>query len=131
MNTDYQITDTSEPEIIDALTRLSDDQSIVTGTLTVCYDGDKVTVKALEKLICIYREASVKADDIIWTSLRIYASYMNPRQAAQAIGAIFETWNVRKLDRMHIAIVYVEDSLGDDEVPKAFTIFDAPEEADE
>lgn len=129
MNTTYQITDPSE--IADKLSALAADQSIVTGTLTVCYDGDEVTVKALEKLICIFREASVKADDIIWTSLRIYASYMNPRQAAQAIGAIFDTWAVRKLDRMHIAIVYVEDSLGDDEVPKAYTIFDAPEEADE
>ena len=129
MNTDYQINDPSE--IADKLSALAADQSIVTGTLTVCYDGDEVTVKALEKLICIYREASVKADDIIWTSLRIYASYMNPRQAAQAIGAIFATWAVRKLDRMHIAIVYVEDALGDDEVPKAYTIFDAPEEGDE
>ena len=129
MNNTYQITDPSE--IADKLSALAADQSIVTGTLTVCYDGDEVTVKALEKLICIYREASVKADDIIWTSLRIYASYMNPRQAAQAIGGIFETWNVRKLDRMHIAITYVEDSLGDDEVPKAYTIFDAPEEGDE
>ena len=129
MNNTYQITDPSE--IADKLSALAADQSIVTGTLTVCYDGDEVTVKALEKLICIYREAAVKADDIIWTSLRIYAGYMNPRQAAQAIGAIFASWAMRKLDRMHIAIVYVEDSLGDDEVPKAYTIFDAPEEADE
>ena len=129
MNTDYQISDPSE--IADKLSALAADQSIVTGTLTVCYDGDEVTVKALEKLICIYRDASVKADDIIWTSLRVYASYMNPRQAAQAIGGIFATWAMRKLDRMHIAIIYVEDALGDDEVPRAFTIFDAPEEADE
>ncbi len=126
MNTNYQINDPSE--IAETLSALAADQSIVTGTLTVCYDGDEVTVKALEKLICIYRDASVKADDIIWTSLRIYASYMNPRQAAQAIGAIFDTWNMRKLDRMNIAIVYTEDALGDDEVPRAFTIFDAPEE---
>lgn len=126
MNNTYQITDPSE--IADKLSALAADQSIVTGTLTVCYDGDEVTVKALEKLICIYREASVKADDIIWTSLCIYASYMNPRQAAQAIGAIFATWAVRKLDRMNIAIVYTEDALGDDEVPKTYTIFDAPEE---
>ena len=128
MNTEYQITDPSE--IADKLSALAADQSIVTGTLTVCYDGDEVTVKALEKLICIYREASVKADDIIWTSLRIYASYMNPRQAAQAIAGIFASWAMRKLDRMHIAITYVEDALGDDEVPKAFTIFDAPEESE-
>lgn len=128
MNSTYQITDPSE--IADKLSALAADQSIVTGTLTVCYDGDEVTVKALEKLICIFREASVKADDIIWTSLRIYASYMNPRQAAQAIAGIFASWAMRKLDRMHIAIVYVEDALGDDEVPKAFTIFDAPEESE-
>lgn len=128
MNNTYQITDPSE--IAEKLSALAADQSIVTGTLTVCYDGDKVTVKALEKLICIYREASVKADDIIWTSLRIYASYMNPRQAAQAIAGIFASWAMRKLDRMHIAITYVEDALGDDEVPKAFTIFDAPEESE-
>ncbi len=129
MNTDYQITDPSE--ITENLSALAADQSIVTGTLTVCYDGDEVTVKALEKLICIYRDASVKADDIIWTSLRVYASYMNPRQAAQAIGGIFDTWAMRKLDRMNIAIIYTEDALGDDEVPRAYTIFDAPEEGDE
>lgn len=129
MNNAYKINDPSEAE--DKLSALAADQTIVTGTLTVCYDGDEVTVKALEKLICIYREASVKADDIIWTSLRVYAGYMNPRQAAQAIGAIFDTWSVRKLDRMRIAITYTEDELGDDEVPRSFTIFDAPDEEGE
>lgn len=125
MNTDYQIRDPSE--ICDKLDALAADQSIVTGTLTVCYDGDEVTVKALEKLICIYRNASVKEDDIIWTSLRIFANYLNPRQAAQAIYCIFDAWPMRKLEDMGIAITYLEDSLDIDELPKAFTIFDAQE----
>ncbi len=128
MNTDYQIIDTAE--VAEKLSALAADQTIVTGTLTVCYDCDEVTVKALDKLIAIFRDAAVKAEDIAWTSLRITAAYANARQAAEAIAAIFGTWSVRQLDRMHIAILYIEDALGDDEVPRTFTIFDAPEEDD-
>lgn len=125
MRNEYRIE--REEEIADKLDALAADQSIVTGTLTVCYDGDRVTAKTLEKLICIYRNASVKEDDIIWTSLRIFANYLNPRQAAQAIYCIFDAWPMRKLEDMGIAITYLEDSLDNDEFPRAFTIFDAQE----
>lgn len=140
MNTEYYIKERAVmPQMLAALrsaspVRLSEHKVVaLAGTLSVQFDCDEVTVRALDKLISIFRtDGEVQEDDIAWTTLRIVGERMEPCQAADVIRAILTTWTDEQLSRMDIHIVYTMDSPRCGELPTDCLIYDCiAEEAEE